>query len=138
MNALTLSISRQRRKTIHWVLQTIGFVITFLGILFEFLRREKYSSAHFNTTHAITGLIAFIFSIVALINGVMASKAWYLRQYIRPIYSKFFHNLIGIASFVIGKRHSKYLFCARKMTNNFTNYFSLIRYGVVVLWLRSW
>lgn len=107
MNALTLSISRKRRKTIHWILQSIGFVITFIGIVCEFLRREKYSSAHFTTIHAVTGLIAFLFSIIALINGVMASKAWNLREYIKPINSKFSHNLIGIASFVMGKKKHK-------------------------------
>lgn len=102
MNALTLSVSRQRRKTIHWIVQTIGFIVTFIGVMLEFIRREKYGSTHFTTAHSITGLIAGIFSLISLINGVVASKAYQLRYSIKPIYSKILHNLTGILCFVIG------------------------------------
>lgn len=102
MNALTLSVSRQRRKTIHWVVQTIGFIVTFIGVMLEFIRREKYASSHFTTVHSVTGLIAGILSLVSLLNGIAASKAYQLRFLIKPIYSKVFHNLVGILSFVIG------------------------------------
>lgn len=102
MNALTLSASRQLRKTIHWAVQTIGFIVTFIGVMLEFIRREKYGSKHFTTAHSITGLIAGIFGLIALINGIAASKAFQLRFLIKPIYSKTFHNLTGILSFVIG------------------------------------
>lgn len=87
-------------------MQSLGSVVTFIGIAFEFMRREKYNSAHFTSVHSVTGLIAGIFSLIALINGIAASKAYDLRFLIKPIYSKFFHNVIGIAAFIIGKRET--------------------------------
>lgn len=129
MNSLTLSCTRKRRKTIHWVLQSIGVAVTFIGILLEFLRREKYGSAHFTSVHSVTGLIAGIFSVIALINGIAASKAYDLRSLIKPIYSKCLHNAVGLTAFVIGERTA---FRPSKISS--AKNFEIARIGMVSLY----
>lgn len=52
-----------------------------------------------------TGLASLIFMVIALLNGI--SALWSAEIYksfkrIKPVYSKWFHNLVGILTFVMG------------------------------------
>lgn len=50
----------------------------------------------------ITGIISIFFMMGAFVNGTLALWAPEIRRWIKPVYSKWFHNCIGIIAFVIG------------------------------------
>lgn len=98
-NVWTQQHTRSVRKTLHWILQTVGSLVAILGMIIEFLNKQQ----HFTTTHAILGLIAGLFTLIGMLNGVTALFSVELKKYVKPIYFKMAHNVTGIAAFVLGK-----------------------------------
>lgn len=102
-NVITQPYSRKTRKTIHWVLEATGSTAALTGMIIEYVSRSQSSKSHFSTTHSIIGLIAGIFTLIGMLNGISALWAVELRTYTKPVYLKFLHNLTGISAFTIGK-----------------------------------
>lgn len=93
--------SPRTKRNIHWIIQIIGSIMSIVGTLILYPKR----TTHFNTIHSVTGLISFIFTVIALINGIAAlwPVQFYSNYNIRPVVSKIVHNFVGIFAFVFGK-----------------------------------
>lgn len=98
-NVWSQQYTRPVKKTLHWILQTVGSLVALIGMIIEFANKQR----HFTTTHAILGLIAGIFTLLGMLNGVTALFSIELNKYVKPIYLKMAHNVNGIAAFVLGK-----------------------------------
>lgn len=94
---------RQTHKTLHWILQGLGSSAAIVGMIIEFINKSQKSLKHFASAHAIFGLVAFIFTILGMFNGVSALWSVEMRTYVKPVYLKMVHNVNGIAAFVLGK-----------------------------------
>lgn len=110
--------TRNTHKFIHWVLQAVGSLGAIAGMIIEFVARYQKSKTHFQSTHSILGLTAFILTILGMLNGVFAINAVKLKKYGRPLYFKFVHNLTGIAAFVIGMKLPKLPFPSVQFISN--------------------
>lgn len=93
---------RQTQKTIHWILQSIGSTAVIAGVIIEYIGRSLKSKSHFSSTHSTIGLIALIFTLIGMLNGISALWSVQLGKYMRPIYFKLAHNMTGIIAFVLG------------------------------------
>lgn len=101
-NVWSSGLSRQSKRTIHWILQLVGSSMAIIGATLEFISRDQKGKVHFKSTHAILGLIAVIFTIIAMFNGISALWSTELKRYVRPVYLKLVHNMVGITAFVVG------------------------------------
>ncbi|CAG9798733.1 unnamed protein product [Chironomus riparius] len=102
-NTLTLLADSKGKKTlIHWILQTSGGVLAIVGIVVQIISRFRLGKPHFSLIHSIIGLISFIFLILSIISGCSALYSIELKRYLKPIFSKFIHNLLAIIAFVTG------------------------------------
>lgn len=101
-NVWSSGLSRQSKRTIHWMLQALGSTLAIVGASLEFISRWQKGKVHFHSTHSILGLIAVIFTIIAMFNGISALWSTELKRYVRPVYLKLGHNIVGLAAFVVG------------------------------------
>lgn len=138
-NILSNGFSRQSRRTIHWILQVIGSTLAVIGSILEFVSRWQHGKVHFNSTHSVLGLISMIFTLIAMFNGISALWSTELKQYVRPVYLKLVHTVVGIAAFVVGMIYilghmhfNTHAFCWL----NQIFYWLSNRDGLIVLWLR--
>lgn len=97
-NILTGRWSRRANKHFHWVLQTIGLIFNLVGVGIMY----NAKTAHFRSIHAITGISSLVIVCVVTIFGYPVWIAWKLRKFVRPVITKFLHNFLGTAGFVIG------------------------------------
>lgn len=102
-NVWSSGFSRQSKRTIHWMLQALGSTLAIIGVILEFISRWQKGKVHFNSTHSVLGLIAIVFTLIAMCNGISALWSTELKRYVRPVYLKLGHNIVGIAAFVVGK-----------------------------------
>lgn len=56
----------------------------------------------------------------ACANGIFALWAAEIRRWVKPVYSKWFHNAIGIIAFVIGMASIAYSYDMRQIRGQFT------------------
>lgn len=71
----------------------------------ELLVKRKKRLMQFSvelTQFSFPGLISAILLLISLVNGTLAYFPFALRQFVKPIHLKLLHNIIGIASFVMG------------------------------------
>ncbi|XP_020286769.1 uncharacterized protein LOC109856186 [Pseudomyrmex gracilis] len=97
-NILTGCLSRRANKHLHWILQVIGLILNLVGVGIVYFNRTQ----HFKSIHAITGLASLVIVFVVTIFGYPVWIAWKLRKFIRPVVTKFLHNFLGLAGYVIG------------------------------------
>lgn len=101
-NVWSSGLSRQSKRTIHWMLQALGSTLAIIGFILELVSRLQKGKVHFNSTHSVLGLIAIVFTLIAMCNGVSALWSTELKRYVRPVYLKLAHNTAGLAAFVVG------------------------------------
>lgn len=65
------------------------------------------------------GLASAVFTILGVLNGTSAIWSTELYKWVKPVYSKIFHNITGIAAFVLGK-----------FTCSFTLLYMIMRPGI--------
>lgn len=53
-------------------------------------------------TKQLLGLIGVIFLVLSMLSGIVALFPMKLRKLLRPIFSKMYHNIFAITSFVFG------------------------------------
>ncbi|KAL0115836.1 hypothetical protein PUN28_011009 [Cardiocondyla obscurior] len=97
-NVLTGSFSHQTKKHLHWILQALGLIFNLVGVIFMYNNKK----VHFTSIHGITGLTSLVIVLVLTAFGYPVWIAFQLRKFVRPVIIKFFHNFLGISSFVIG------------------------------------
>ncbi|XP_019865931.1 transmembrane reductase CYB561D2-like [Aethina tumida] len=95
---ITVSLKRKFHGYIHGVLMGCAIICVTIGISLKIYQK----STHFKSNHAITGLVSWILGLVATFGGVAAANAIHFKSFIRPVWIKFFHNFLGIASYSIG------------------------------------
>lgn len=95
--------SQPMKRLLHWVLQAIDSRMATAGMILEYVNRDMRGVSHFHSKHSIVGLIAGIFTLIGMLNGISALWAIDLRKYVAPVYLKIFHNLTGLAAFVLGE-----------------------------------
>ena len=100
-NIWSVKYDKKTKRTIHWILQTIGSLLALSGIIVECV---NYNGKHFATKHAIIGLISGVFLLIGLCNGCLALWSIELRKLVRPVVLKCLHNLVGITAIVLGNK----------------------------------
>ncbi|XP_059620461.1 uncharacterized protein LOC132264325 [Phlebotomus argentipes] len=90
--------TRRTKTILHWILQAIGALFALVGMIVEYRTRNR----HFGSLHAKLGLASGVFLIITLVNGITNLYAKELSRFIRPVFQRFFHNLMALATFVLG------------------------------------
>lgn len=122
--------TRKTQRTLHWLLQAIGSTAAIIGMIIEIVIRQQNGWPHFSSKHSIVGLIAGIFTLIGMMNGISALWSVELRKYVRPVYFKLAHNFTGISAFVLGK-----FFISTKINvKTFSIVILCFRTGMVSLW----
>uniref|UniRef100_A0A182JZY5 ascorbate ferrireductase (transmembrane) n=1 Tax=Anopheles christyi TaxID=43041 RepID=A0A182JZY5_9DIPT len=101
-NSWTNRYSIATKRHLHWILQAIGCIAIFVGIVIEIYIKEDAGRRHFRSDHAITGLVSLIFIAQLILNGIAAMYTVKIKHIIKPLYVKMCHYLTGIVAFVIG------------------------------------
>ncbi|KAF2892927.1 hypothetical protein ILUMI_13241 [Ignelater luminosus] len=94
-NVWSQEISRKQKYWIHGILIFIGSFFIITGIALEIDNRVKLGVSHFTSAHSITGLIAMIFVIFALICGPMAFSTSIVTRWVSSQWLKLIHNILG-------------------------------------------
>ncbi|XP_043485591.1 transmembrane reductase CYB561D2 [Polistes fuscatus] len=87
-------MTRKNRILIHWVLQSLGFLLTLAGVLVIIVMKGKRS--HFTSVHGKLGLAAMILFAIIMISGGLADNTKWFYPRIRPVTIKIFHIVGGI------------------------------------------
>ncbi|CAH0625433.1 unnamed protein product [Chrysodeixis includens] len=96
-NAWSAHLTLGHKKRIHWILQIMGSILAIAGSALYILNKP----VHWNTLHGKYGLVALVFTIASLFNGVTSLYAFELRKVI-PIpgkLSKLSHICFGIVAY---------------------------------------
>lgn len=101
-NSWTRIAKRETKIWLHIILQVVGSAMAIYGIAIYIDYKEEWHSRHFVSMHALTGFISMIFLIITCINGVAAFFAQRMKSVVKPVFNKLFHNLMGLAAFVVG------------------------------------
>jgi len=109
--------SRRSRHNIHWIMQAVGTTLSISGVLLQWL---AYGKHHYENYHAHLGFVSIIFMMIAFLNGTLALWAPEIRRWIKPVYSKFFHNVIGIVAFAVGMASISYGYDLHDFANRST------------------
>lgn len=97
-NIWTYLVSRRTKILLHWVLQVIGAGFSIAGCYMEYKGRRR----HLNNKHEMIGFVSIVFMLITIVNGIANLYNQELSKWIRPVYQKIFHNMLGIVTFVLG------------------------------------
>uniref|UniRef100_A0A182W8Q0 ascorbate ferrireductase (transmembrane) n=1 Tax=Anopheles minimus TaxID=112268 RepID=A0A182W8Q0_9DIPT len=90
------------RRTIHWILQSIGSACVVAGTVLQYSNRERKHKQHIVSVHSIVGLLSVVLVIISLVSGVVALFGWELRKYFKSLWLYRAHRSIGIVTFLAG------------------------------------
>lgn len=90
------------RFKIHWILQALAASCILTSFICVWFHKVTTHRLHYQSIHAITGLIACILWVVSIANGVVTAYATELRNVIRPAILKFLHGALGASSYGLG------------------------------------
>jgi uncharacterized protein YqgC (DUF456 family) len=66
---LTKSFSHQDRVTVHWIIQVFAVVLITIAQICIFWNKVRLEKSHYQTTHAIFGLITYILTLLTTFGG---------------------------------------------------------------------
>lgn len=95
-HALTKSLNYQQRVTVHWILQLSAFTLITIAQTCIYLNKERNSKPHYQSTHALFGLITYLLTLCATFGGVFARYSFKLRDYVKPVAVKITHGFLGL------------------------------------------
>ncbi|XP_034942360.1 cytochrome b561 domain-containing protein 2-like [Chelonus insularis] len=98
---LTNRLSRANRITTHWILNTCGLTLVFIGLIIIIVHKNNIGRSHFQTTHGQLGLSSIVIACVIASGGILANNTRWFYPRIRPIYIKVGHALGGIAMMIL-------------------------------------
>ncbi|XP_017485049.1 PREDICTED: uncharacterized protein LOC108373638 [Rhagoletis zephyria] len=96
-NPLTTNFKRHEKHTIHWVLQLAGGGLGMGGTLYKCIQKGFL----LQSTHGKLGFATFILCLVSWLSGLTALYQLKLKSFVRPLFNRTIHNLIGLACFVL-------------------------------------
>lgn len=99
-NIWSYLVTRRTKILLHWLLQVVGGVFSIVGVWFEYKGRS--AGRHLNNMHEMLGFVSIVFLCITIVNGVANLYNQELAKWIRPVYQKAFHNVLGIVTFVLG------------------------------------
>nr|XP_023013677.1 uncharacterized protein LOC111503567 isoform X1 [Leptinotarsa decemlineata] len=102
LNVWSLEIGRVQKAYLHGFLLSLSTIAISVGILFETVSKAENGQEHFQTFHAVTGLISWILAVVSIIFGLFVTYSHTLKNLIKPVILKFIHNYIGIVGYAVG------------------------------------
>ncbi|XP_037049821.1 uncharacterized protein LOC119084089 [Bradysia coprophila] len=97
-NVWTIFFTRRTKTIIHWSMQAFGGAFAIIGMAYEYWGR----TSHFRSIHSKLGLASFAFLILTMLNGVTNLFSREMRSLVKPVYQRFFHNLMALVTFVLG------------------------------------
>ncbi|KAJ8719599.1 hypothetical protein PYW08_011774 [Mythimna loreyi] len=128
-NTWSLHLKLVDKRRAHTVLQIVGSVLAIVGSFIKIMDKHNNPNAvNWDTLHGIFGLIALVFTVASLINGVTSLYAHELRRYLPSKLSKITHICFGIVVFVAANISLCYGF----EKNMFRNWISTTNNGPVV------
>lgn len=90
--------TRRTQTHLHWILQALGSGMAIAGMVLYYLDRTH----NIVSLHARLGLASGVFTVLGVLNGTSALWARELFRWVKPVYTKLFHNFVGIMAFVLG------------------------------------
>jgi cytochrome b-561 domain-containing protein 2 len=100
-NFLATNLSHQDRITAHWIVQVSAVILILIAQTCIFMNKVNHEKAHFQSTHAVFGLITVLLTIATTFGGIFTKYSYSLRNIIKPAVSKVFHSLFGITAYVL-------------------------------------
>ncbi|KAM3956381.1 uncharacterized protein ACR2FA_009636 [Aphomia sociella] len=96
-NSWTTSFRLVDKRRIHWILQVMGSGLAIAGCFLVIPLKD----IHWNSLHGKYALVALVFTIVSLVNGLTSLYSYELRKYLRipPNFSRIPHILDGVVAF---------------------------------------
>lgn len=130
-NVWSSQFNKLTKRRVHWIIQVIGSLLALSGICIKYVYND---GKHFQTIHSTIGLISGIFLMISLCSGVIALKAFPLRNIVRPAFVKFLHYIVGSTAILLG-----WLRRSTILLSNFihTKNVFFTRPCCIVLWLRQ-
>ncbi|XP_063933007.1 transmembrane reductase CYB561D2-like [Zophobas morio] len=98
-NIYTLHMPRTKKHYIHSSLQILSTILITTGIAF---RIKSKSGHHFTTTHGILGLSAWVLIWCSVFLGIATSQSQVLKRFVKPVWIKLCHTLMGVSGFTLG------------------------------------
>ncbi|XP_072949966.1 uncharacterized protein [Epargyreus clarus] len=121
-SGFSASLSLRDKRRIHTVLQVIGSALAIAGSFVMSVAKN----VNFNTIHGKTALVAMVFTIVCLVNGVTSLYAYEMRKCLPGNLSKLTHICFGIVAFVMATVSLCYGFDKNSFRNWATNEFTIV------------
>ncbi|KAG5874395.1 hypothetical protein JTB14_012378 [Gonioctena quinquepunctata] len=101
-NVWNQRLPRNKKTYIHGVLLGLSTISVTAGISCMISHKNDQGSEHFQSNHAITGLVSWLLAMVSTIFGLFAAYSRSLRNFIKPVSLKFIHIFVGNCSFALG------------------------------------
>ncbi|CAH1164604.1 unnamed protein product [Phaedon cochleariae] len=101
-NVWSQKLDRKKKFYVHGTILLISTVSLTAGISFEINAKNLSGKEHFQSGHAITGLVSWLLSIISVFLGLLSANSQSFKNNIPPVMFKFVHNFLGIASFCVG------------------------------------
>lgn len=110
-NVWSICLSRTTQRRIHLILQIIGAMIALYGSFVNFYDRARKLKEHLISTHSCFGILAAMFTLTTLFNGISALWSTELKNFARPVHFKLVHSSSGVITFLLGKEISISITC---------------------------
>ncbi|XP_062560368.1 transmembrane reductase CYB561D2-like isoform X2 [Armigeres subalbatus] len=101
-NLLTYRKHQKTRVFVHWILQALAGILITIASVCIFLNKVRMGKAHYQTVHAIVGLITVILTLLSIAGGIFTKYGYQLRHLVRPINSKIMHGIAGVVTYIMG------------------------------------
>jgi len=103
-NTYTILVeSREKKTKIHWIFLTIGSILAVVGTFYEYVWREQNNREHaWVYRHSLWGMASMFLLIPTILAGLASLFPRPLRRFLKPLLSKWTHNVFGVAAFVTG------------------------------------
>ncbi|XP_055686612.1 transmembrane reductase CYB561D2-like [Lutzomyia longipalpis] len=100
-NLLARNRNFKWRVKYHWILQAIGGASVAAGFIIILTNKFINEKSHFQTNHAIVGLVTIIVTALVAAGGIWTKYSYDLREYLRPVYAKLIHAALGGAVYIL-------------------------------------
>lgn len=116
--------SRETKSTIHWIMLAAGSLLAIAGTVVEYVWREQNHRSHGYVHHRhawwgqafymlykyvhsvyrqyISGLVSLFCLLPTMLSGLFALLPQRFKRFLKPLFSKFTHNLFATIAFVTG------------------------------------
>nr|XP_049700196.1 probable transmembrane reductase CYB561D1 isoform X3 [Helicoverpa armigera] len=94
-NSWSAHLKMVDKRRAHWILQILGSVLAIVGSFIKIVDKP----IHWNSYHGQFALVALVFTVVSMVNGLTSLYAYELRKFIPAKLSKLTHICFGVVGF---------------------------------------